>query len=205
MLVLWLLPSSRITATGSRRSSTTRRSASGSRSIRSIYSVLRSLVRGGYVSPSRSSGTAAARADALCDHARGAASGGTARAGVAGVAARRGCDAPSRWRRARISKTSGVCRSCCQSATRRPPRAARAARGPGAVVRPQPRWSTGSVRSRRPSSSGQNTCWRRKEDRPMAEQQPEIQLIANLVVRRPDGRVLLVRYRGRRALVASRR
>ena len=29
----------------------------------------------------------------------------------------------------------------------------------------------------------------------MAEQQPEIQLIANLVVRRPDGRVLLVRYR----------
>jgi ADP-ribose pyrophosphatase YjhB (NUDIX family) len=29
----------------------------------------------------------------------------------------------------------------------------------------------------------------------MSEQQPEIQLIANLVVRRPDGRVLLVRYR----------
>ena len=177
----------------------------------SIYAVLRSLVRGGLRGVRRSRARrAAARADAIRDHARGSA-----------VISRSCSSAPGR-----SSRPSGIrlalalaarsdlederprARAAAPSQTRRPPRAARAARGAGERSAPAPemvdRQACAHAGRARVGRSVPDR--RRKEASPMAEQQTRHP--ADREPRRPSAR----RSRaarplpaGRRALVASRR
>ena len=157
----------------------------------SIYSVLRTLVNGGLRrGRSRSSGRDSARSGRVQDHARGA--GGT----CAELLRRAWRELPSAATPSTLALAArseldedGACGSCSTSA------ATRCARGSRELERLRAGGARAEMVDRQRALTLGELAWLgHREATTMTEKQPDVQLIANLVVRDEDGRVLLVRY-----------